>query len=190
MLGAMHGLGMLYADQGKLGEAEKMYQRALEGYEKALGPEHTSTLDTVNNLGLLYKSQGKLDEAEKMYQRALEGYEKALGPEHAATHEPVNNMVYNLVDLCNREGEMNIARAMYSRALLGYQRVFGHDHQECQDVQEKLSALHISASQRNTSADATGHCTPIVSQAMSHSNGRRSTRVSKRRSLLQRLGWR
>ena len=64
----MHGLGMLYADQGKLGEAEKMYQRALEGYEKALGPEHTSTLITVNNLGLLYADQGKLGEAEKMYQ--------------------------------------------------------------------------------------------------------------------------
>ena len=186
----MHGLGMLYADQGKLGEAEKMYQRALEGYEKALGPEHTSTLDTVNNLGALYADQGKLGEAEKMYQRALEGYEKALGPEIAASYVPALNTVYNLGLLFASQGDIDRARAMYSRALLGYQRVFGHDHQECQDVQEKLSALHISASQRNTSADATGHCTPIVSQAMSHSNGRRSTRVSKRRSLLQRLGWR
>ncbi|OXV10218.1 hypothetical protein Egran_02022, partial [Elaphomyces granulatus] len=30
-----------------------MYQRVLQGYEKALGPGHTSTLDAVNNLGLL-----------------------------------------------------------------------------------------------------------------------------------------
>jgi tetratricopeptide (TPR) repeat protein len=60
-----------------------MYQRALEGKEKALGREHTSTLDTVNNLGNLYSDQGKLDEAEKMYQQALEGYEKALGLENA-----------------------------------------------------------------------------------------------------------
>ena len=66
MLGAIHGLGMLYADQGKLGEAEKMYQRALEGKEKVLGPDHTSTLGTVNNLGSLYADQGKLGEAEKM----------------------------------------------------------------------------------------------------------------------------
>ena len=47
-----------------------MYQRALQGYEKAWGPEHTSTLGTVNNLGLLYKSQGKLDKAEQMFRRA------------------------------------------------------------------------------------------------------------------------
>ena len=84
-LNTINNLGLLYADQGKLDEAEKMYQRALEGYEKALGPDHTSTLNTINNLGLLYADQGKLDEAEKMYQRALQGYEKALGPDHTST---------------------------------------------------------------------------------------------------------
>ena len=62
-----------------------MYQRALAGYEKALGPDHTSTLDTVNNLGILYSDQGKLKEAEEMYQRALAGKEKALGPDHDRT---------------------------------------------------------------------------------------------------------
>ena len=61
---AFHNLGDLYSDQGKLAEAEKMYQRALDGYEKAWGPEHTSTLDTVNNLGLLYKDQGKPADSE------------------------------------------------------------------------------------------------------------------------------
>jgi tetratricopeptide (TPR) repeat protein len=61
------GRRLLYADQGKLEEAEKMYSRALVGKEKAWGPDHTSTLDTVNILGLLYASQGKLEEAEKMY---------------------------------------------------------------------------------------------------------------------------
>ena len=49
-----HNLGDLYTNQGKLAETEKMYQRALKGYEKALGPEHTFTLDIVNNLGSLY----------------------------------------------------------------------------------------------------------------------------------------
>ncbi|KAL5371064.1 hypothetical protein DPSP01_014515 [Paraphaeosphaeria sporulosa] len=75
----LHKLGMLYADQGKLAEAEAMYSRALQGYEEALGPKHTSTLSTVNNLGNLYKNQGKLAEAEAMYSRALQGKEEALG---------------------------------------------------------------------------------------------------------------
>jgi tetratricopeptide (TPR) repeat protein len=51
-------LGNLYSNQGKLKEAEKMYQRALAGYPKALGPDHKFPLDTVNKLGNLYSSQG------------------------------------------------------------------------------------------------------------------------------------
>ena len=64
---AYHQLGLLYLNQGKLAEAEQMYQRALQGREKALGAEHMSTLDTVNNLGILYRNQGKLAEAEQMF---------------------------------------------------------------------------------------------------------------------------
>jgi Tfp pilus assembly protein PilF len=50
-----------------------MYVQALARSERALGPDHTSTLDTVNNLGNLYRDQGKLAEAEQMYVRALAG---------------------------------------------------------------------------------------------------------------------
>ncbi|KAK1625431.1 hypothetical protein BDP81DRAFT_463949 [Colletotrichum phormii] len=59
-----HALGNLYSDQGRLKEAEAMYERALQGKEKALGPDHTSTLSTVNNLGIFYSDQGRLKEAE------------------------------------------------------------------------------------------------------------------------------
>ena len=189
-LNIVNNLCLLYADQGKPGEAEKIYQRALEGNEKALGSDHTLTLNTVNNLGLLYADQGNLGEAEKMYQRALEGYEKALGPDIAASYIPALNTVYNLGLLFANQGDKGRARAMYLRALAGYQNVFGDDHQECQDIQEKLSSLHISVSKRNILADVTGHSTPIISQGMLHSNARRNTLVSKRRRLLQKLGWR
>jgi hypothetical protein len=44
-----------------------MYNRALAGKEKAWGPEHTSTLDTVNNLAALYSDQGHLEDADRMH---------------------------------------------------------------------------------------------------------------------------
>jgi hypothetical protein len=69
-----------------------MYNRALAGKEKAWGPEHTSTLDTVNNLGILYADQGRHKDAEMMYNRALAGFEKAWGPEHTSTLNTVNNL--------------------------------------------------------------------------------------------------
>ncbi|KAJ5319624.1 uncharacterized protein N7506_012328 [Penicillium brevicompactum] len=64
---ALHSLGNLYSNQSKLKEAEEMLQRALTGYEKALGLDHTSTLMTANNLGILYKDQDKLKKAEGIY---------------------------------------------------------------------------------------------------------------------------
>jgi tetratricopeptide (TPR) repeat protein len=80
---ALHNLGRLYATQGKLDEAEKVYQRALQGKEKAQGPDHPSTLGTVASLGRIYEKQGKLDEAEKMFQRALQGFKKARHTGHS-----------------------------------------------------------------------------------------------------------
>ena len=107
---AYHNLGRLYKDQGKLAEAEQMYQRALQGKEKALGAEHTSTLDTVHELGSLYKDQGKLGEAEQMYQRALQGTEKALGAEHTSTLDTV----HELGSLYKKQGKLDEAEQMYS----------------------------------------------------------------------------
>jgi tetratricopeptide (TPR) repeat protein len=88
----VNNLGNLYGDQGKLAEAEQMYFRALAGKEKALGPNHTSTLSTVSNLGLLYGAQSKLTEAGQIYLRALIGYEKALGPDSTSILDTVNNI--------------------------------------------------------------------------------------------------
>ena len=122
---AFHGLGDLYSDQGKLQEAEEMYERALAGKEKALGLDHMSTLDTVNNLGNLYKDQGKLKEAEEMYQRALTGYEKALGPDHASTLNTVNNFG----NLYSDQGKLNEAEEMYQRALAAREKALGSYHE-------------------------------------------------------------
>jgi tetratricopeptide (TPR) repeat protein len=38
----LYNFGNMYSNQGRLDEAEKMYQRALQGFEKAWGAEHTS----------------------------------------------------------------------------------------------------------------------------------------------------
>ena len=69
----IYRIGYLDSMIGRLKEAEAMYMRALKGYEKIWGAEHTSTLDTVNNLAVLYFDQGKMAEAEEMLLRALNG---------------------------------------------------------------------------------------------------------------------
>ncbi|KAN0069133.1 HET domain containing protein [Elaphomyces granulatus] len=137
---ALFKLGFLYENQGKLDEAEKMYQRALRGYEEVWGPDHTSTLDTVNNLGVLYAGQGKLDEAEMMCQRALQGREKAWGPDHTSTLDTVNNLGV----LYGYQGKLDEAEMMYQRALQGKEKAWGPDHTSTLDTVNNLGVLYRS----------------------------------------------
>ncbi|KAH8704348.1 hypothetical protein GQ44DRAFT_778188 [Phaeosphaeriaceae sp. PMI808] len=137
---ALHMLGILYADQGKLAEAEAMYSRVLQGKEEALGPKHTSTLDTINNLGNLYKDQGKLAEAEAMYSRALQGKEEALGPKHTSTLNTVNN----LGNLYTNQGKLAEAEAMYNRALQGKEEALGPKHTSTLNTVNNLGLLYAN----------------------------------------------
>src|SRR5687767_14270061 len=59
---ALHKLAVLYANQGKYGEAERLHKRALELREAALGPNHPDVADTLHHLGLVYWKQGRYDE--------------------------------------------------------------------------------------------------------------------------------
>ncbi|OAP63856.1 hypothetical protein AYL99_03083 [Fonsecaea erecta] len=137
-LDTVNNLGRLYADQGKLAEAEKMYIRALVGNEKTLGPDHISTLDTVNNLGRLYADQGKLAEAEKMCIRALVGNEKTLGPDHISTLDTVSNLGRLYAD----QGKLAEAEKMYIRALAGNEKTLGPDHTSTLDTVSNLGRLY------------------------------------------------
>jgi tetratricopeptide (TPR) repeat protein len=139
VLDAIHLLGDLYKDQGKLGEAEQMYERALRGKEEALGPTHTSTLGTVNNLGRLYSDQGKLGEAEQMYERALRGKEEALGPTHTSTLSTVNNLGLLYAD----QGKLVEAEQMYERALRGRQEALGSTHTSTLDSILCFGVLYV-----------------------------------------------
>jgi hypothetical protein len=65
-------LGVLYADQGKLDKAEKMYQRALQGYEKALGADNVTTYILAS--------------------KALVGYDKVVGPDHPRSRSLQDNL--------------------------------------------------------------------------------------------------
>lgn len=135
---ALCTLGVLFADQGKLDNAERMYLHALAEYEKVLGPDHLSTLDIINNLGNLYKRQDKLDDAERMHLRALVGKQKAWGPDHTSTMDTVNNLGI----LYRRQGKLDDAEWMYQRALAGKEKIWGQNHISTRNTVNNLGALY------------------------------------------------
>jgi tetratricopeptide (TPR) repeat protein len=122
-----------------------MYIQALEGYEKALGLDHTSTLGTVNNLGILYYDQGKLAEAETMYIRALQGYQDALGPQLVSSYLPALNNLFVFGDLLSQTGQKDMAKDMYARAVSGYTIVKGPSSEWCKQLEDRLQALQVAS---------------------------------------------
>ena len=82
--------------QGKLDEAEKMYMRALEGSEKAIGPENILTfmpaLNTMFNLAHLFDRQDKVRDARTLYLKALSGFQKVVGDDHSMCQALRNNL--------------------------------------------------------------------------------------------------
>jgi len=115
-----------------------MSLRALQGYEEALGPKHTSTLDTVNKLGLLYKDQGKLKEAEAMYLRALQGKEDAFDTEAIARYKPGLNTMWSLGKLYRALEDFTQAEAMYTRA---FDDLFGPSCMQSRTLRSALTLL-------------------------------------------------
>lgn len=181
----LHNLGILYADQGKLVEAEQMYQRALQGKEKAWGPEHTSTLHTVNNLGLLYKNQGKLVEAEQMYQRALQGYEKAIGPNNIITYVLALNTIWGFGSLFERQANIATARTMYAKALCGYEQIFEPEHAKSKTLWNKL--CYLDSGVKNEALIEIQECVDDLQIESSHPSIKKPPLTSKLHKLFGKL---
>jgi hypothetical protein len=60
--------------------------------EKALGPEHLDTANSLNDLAGLLLDQGDLAAARPLFERALAIFEKVLGPEHRDTARVRNHL--------------------------------------------------------------------------------------------------
>ena len=109
---SLNNLAVLYKDQGRYAEAEKLFQRSQTITEKAVGPEHPDMARNLNNLALLYRILGRHAEAEPLFQRALTIAEKTSGPEHPH----VATSLENYADLLRETGRGELATMMELRA--------------------------------------------------------------------------
>src|SRR5262245_12573769 len=56
---ALNKLGIVFRAQGKYGEAEGLFKRALVIREQALGASHPGVAQTLNNMAILYEGRGE-----------------------------------------------------------------------------------------------------------------------------------
>ncbi len=133
----MSNLAWFRNSQGMYAAAQHLHRRALEIREKALGPAHPDTAESLNNLAALLDSQGKHAEAEPLYRRALLIFEKALGSGHPYTAMCLSNLARTLHD----QGKYTEAEPLYRRALQIREEVLGPAHPDTATSLNDLAAL-------------------------------------------------
>ena len=133
----LNGLAISEAELGDYASAEDHFQRALQIYRKALGEDHSSTINAKSNLAWLAWRRGAAAEAEAAHRRVLERRRQIHGPEHYEIGWTLHYLARAIVDQ-GRDGE---AEPLFRRALEVREETRGEDHREVADTLHELGLL-------------------------------------------------
>lgn len=132
--GILNTMGTVLENEGKLGRAERLYERALTIYERELDSDDPRIGFPLVNLANNGSMQGKLDGVGAMYRRHLAIQQKVYGPKHPRVGLSLNN----LGDFMSKAGTYEEAIPMLRQALEVFSTSLGPEHA---DVAVVLSAL-------------------------------------------------
>lgn len=105
-------------------QAQPILQRALDLWERALGPDDARCAEAQNKLGLCWFRLGQLDRAEPLYRSALASFERAAGKESPSVATALNN----LAGLAKTRGDYAQAESLYARSISIKERALSRDH--------------------------------------------------------------
>jgi tetratricopeptide (TPR) repeat protein len=89
----------------RLAGAETLGHLVLEIRARALGAEHSDTLESQNILASIFEEEGKYAEADPLFTRVIEVRQRVLGPRNPDTLESIAHL-----------GELRIDQARYAEA--------------------------------------------------------------------------
>jgi tetratricopeptide (TPR) repeat protein len=113
-LGTMlNNIALILRKSGRQKAAEPYYLRALQIYEKQLGPDHADVASVLNNLAVFYTNERRYTEAEETHLRALAIREKL----HPAAHPDIAQSKCNLAVVYHSRGDYAKAAEFYRDSL-------------------------------------------------------------------------
>lgn len=124
-------------DEGRLGEAQELFEQAVEICERQFGPDHLQTQYRRYGLATVLHSQGQLDSARVLFERSLAACEEALPPGHP-------DLAYDLTGLAGvlrDQARLDEARAMLERALRIREQKLGPSHRTAQTLHALATVL-------------------------------------------------
>src|SRR5213082_4241659 len=113
----LNNIALILRKSGRQKAAEPCYVRALEIYEKQLGPDHPDVASLLNNLAVFYTNERRFAEAEKTHLRALAIREKA----HPPTHPDIAQSKCNLAVVYHSNGDYARASELYRASIKAWE---------------------------------------------------------------------
>ncbi|URE19755.1 Kinesin light chain [Musa troglodytarum] len=130
---------------GKLDEAEKFFQAALDEATKGFGAKDPHVASSCNNLAELYRVKKAYEKAEPLYLEAINILEDTFG----AVDVRVGAALHNLGQFYLALRKLEQARKCYERALKIKGRVLGYGHTEYADTMYHLGrVLHLQGKEK------------------------------------------
>ncbi len=119
----MDTMGNVYTSLGLYGQAQPLFEQALQSRQERLDDEHLDIAESQNNLANLLRRTGDYEQASRLYDSSRALYEQALG----GGHPLVAMSLHNLAILHKLTGEFELARQHFERALAIRERTLGPD---------------------------------------------------------------
>lgn len=107
-----NNLGSLCRQQGREGEAEKWYRKALDHNRVHLGPSHPEVAVNLNNLAGELRGLNRFEEADECYRESLELRRRLFG----SVHPKVATSLTSYSVLLSLQGRLDEADAMLREA--------------------------------------------------------------------------
>lgn len=118
-----HARANLALDMGRLDEAHRLAERALDSSLSELGPKHVNTLKSKQLLGTVLEQLGKLDRSETLFRECVEDVAERLGPDHPH----LASVLTHLGMVLQRKGDFEAAEAQMRRSVEIYVEALGEE---------------------------------------------------------------
>jgi len=133
-----NNLGELYLREAKFAEAEPLFKRPLDIWEKGGNPSSLVVATTLNNLAALYTYLRRFEEAETIYRKSLVLREQRLGPEHPE----VAKSLESLAELLLAKSKQINVDVLYLRALAIKKKAYGPESPATVECLNNLAVVY------------------------------------------------
>jgi len=134
-----HYLGCAFYEFAEYPKSLWWSEKALNIFEKVLGPEHPVTVLACYNIAEVYNTQSDYTKALKLFKKVLCIRKKVLGPNHTDTATTYNNIAL----VYKRQGDYTKALKLYKKALSIRKKVLGPNHTDTATTYNNIANLYL-----------------------------------------------